>query len=196
MTRSGVLAVLAVAVGLGCGEMPPVNDGGSSTGGGRTDAGSGGGRTGGGSAGGGTNTGGGGGGEVGGGEGGGAGGGGTTTECTPDATRACCTTGMQTCDGSGRWGACSITGTIEVCNGVDDDCDGQVDENIAFTPGELADAGALPDGGCEVGVGACLRNGGLTCNASGAAACNVTAGTPGTESCNGVDDDCDGQVDE
>ena len=199
MNRSGVWVVLVVTMSLGCGEMPPVvDDGGTSTGGGRT--GGGGGRTGGGgggsTTGGGDGTTGGGGGGTGGGVGGGTGGGGTAQECEPQATRACCTTGTQTCLFTGLWGTCSVSGSTEICNGVDDDCDGEVDENIAFTPGELADAGAQPDGGCEVGVGACVRTGGLTCNASGAAACDVTAGTPDTERCNGIDDDCDGQTDE
>lgn len=199
MNRSGVLVVLVVTLGLSCGEMPPsVDDGGVSTGGGRM--GGGGGRTGGGGSstggGGGTSTGGGGGEQVDSGVGGGTGGGGTAQECEPEATRACCTTGTQTCTFVGMWGACSVTGSTETCNGVDDDCDGQVDEGINFTPGELADAGAQSDGGCSVGIGACERSGAVVCRATGGATCGATAATPGTETCNAVDDDCDGETDE
>ncbi|MBL8601847.1 MAG: hypothetical protein JNK72_07985 [Myxococcales bacterium] len=48
---------------------------------------------------------------------------------------------------------------------------------------------------CTVGVGACARTGQRVCTSPGQSACNVTAGTPGTETCNGVDDNCDGTVD-
>jgi Reeler domain/Putative metal-binding motif len=65
--------------------------------------------------------------------------------------------------------------TTEICNGLDDTCNGQVDEG-------------LPLATC--GVGACQRTG-TTCSTS-----TCTAGLPTTETCNGVDDDCNGQVDD
>jgi len=49
---------------------------------------------------------------------------------------------------------------------------------------------------CNVGVGACQRTGMTVCTGIGMTACNVTAGAPGTESCNNIDDDCDGMTDE
>ncbi len=61
----------------------------------------------------------------------------------------------------------------EVCDGVDNNCDGNVD-GIATS----------------CGVGACARAG--TCTA-GVDSC--TAGSPTSESCNNIDDDCDGTVD-
>ncbi len=73
----------------------------------------------------------------------------------------------------------------ERCNGVDDDCDGAVDDGHGV---------GAP---CQVGVGGCRRDGQLTCDASGAGvACDAVAGAPLEEVCNGVDDDCDGEVDE
>lgn len=93
------------------------------------------------------------------------------------------------------WAACSVSPSAEVCNGVDDDCDGQVDNNPLFSPGELTDAGFSSDGGCTAGVGACAMTGPVTCN-TGALTCSAMAGTPAAESCNGIDDDCDGAVDE
>jgi hypothetical protein len=50
---------------------------------------------------------------------------------------------------------------------------------------------------CTNGVGACQRSGTLVqCMPGGPLACNVAPGMPGTETCNNVDDDCDGMTDE
>ncbi len=67
--------------------------------------------------------------------------------CVNGATRSCsssvgaCTKGTQTCSG-GNWSAC--TGTLpatEVCDGVDNDCDGFTDEGVTNTCGAC---GAVP----------------------------------------------------
>jgi hypothetical protein len=75
---------------------------------------------------------------------------------------------------------------VEICNGVDDDCDGQTDEPFA----DLGDA-------CSAGVGECNRGGVQVCTVDGAATeCNAAPGAPIVESCDGLDNDCDGQSDE
>jgi hypothetical protein len=62
-------------------------------------------------------------------------------------------------------------------------------------------SGGLPLGSgvgdqCTAGVGACLRTSTVVCNtAQTGTVCSVTAGSPMTEVCNGIDDDCDGMVD-
>ena len=75
---------------------------------------------------------------------------------------------------------------VEKCNGVDDNCNGLIDEgfsNLSAT--------------CSVGVGACYATGTYVCNPTGdGVVCGATAGTPGTEFCNGVDDDCNGIIDD
>ena len=75
-------------------------------------------------------------------------------------------------------------GRDEVCNDIDDDCDGTSDEGLGI--------GAV----CEVGLGACLRVGAGVCGEEGALWCDAVAGEPGVEACNDIDDDCDGTVDE
>jgi hypothetical protein len=76
----------------------------------------------------------------------------------------------------------------EVCNDADDDCDGAVDDGIAgcCTPGESVACGS-DVGECTAGVQVCdaQRNYGL-CDGVG----------PAGEQCNGLDDDCDGTVDD
>ena len=74
----------------------------------------------------------------------------------------------------------------EVCDGRDNDCDGDVDEDFAG----LGDS-------CSDGVGECRRTGEVVCSDSGTRAiCNVTEGPRGTEICDGLDNDCDGDEDE
>src|SRR6185295_5070642 len=67
----------------------------------------------------------------------------------------------------------------EVCNGKDDDCDGAVD-NLTGTCG-------IEAGACHAGARGCGTDGHEICDG---------ATTPGDELCNGVDDDCDGKIDE
>jgi len=70
----------------------------------------------------------------------------------------------------------------EACNGLDDDCDLQVDEHYVSTPI-----------GC--GMGVCNRTGFLICD-NGLEKNTCVPGNPGTEVCDGVDNNCDGNIDE
>ena len=77
----------------------------------------------------------------------------------------------------------------EVCNNLDDDCDTRIDEDFPSK-----------GGACNNGqLGICRGTGVFGCRADGTGTqCNITApgATAGSESCNNLDDDCDGLVDE
>ncbi|MEM1414553.1 MAG: MopE-related protein [Myxococcota bacterium] len=89
---------------------------------------------------------------------------------------------------------CAPEGT-DACDGRDDDCDGRVDEHAAA---ELADSCAAPgapsDRGICGGVPAC-RGGVVVCEGASRQR-QEPAGIPRDVCGNGLDDDCDGTVDE
>ena len=115
----------------------------------------------------------------------------------PCAGIGACGNGVVVC-GSDTAAVCSTNAGApasraqpEVCNGVDDNCDGQTDEGFSYD-------GAILGAGC-VGVGAC-GEAVVVCGKSGTATCSsmpdAVGATAKAEICNGLDDDCDGQTDE
>jgi hypothetical protein len=103
-------------------------------------------------------------------------------------------TGSRPGEGGAGAGDPGCTATsAEVCNGVDDDCDGVTDEDCECIEG---DARACFSGDPEqAGVGRCVE-GVQVCSIDGKWGFCEGDQLPSDETCNGLDDDCDGSVDE
>jgi putative metal-binding protein len=106
------------------------------------------------------------------------------------AGRGACKAGLRSCDEAGAWGECAdqhLPG-IESCNRTDDDCDGIVDNGFERDGALCFYQGAQ---------GACRTQGKWHCAADGSqSSCDAPVIAPAMETCNGVDDDCDGETDE
>lgn len=92
---------------------------------------------------------------------------------TCEGSRQCSATGLSACS--------ARTAAIETCNGVDDDCDGRTDEELPVgAPCDLSNAFGTCPGQlfCVEGVERCFGT------------------EPVAEICDGLDQNCNGQVDE
>ena len=97
---------------------------------------------------------------------------------------ACASTGMSSCVGGAIQGNC-VPGTPAAsdttCNGIDENCNRTADEGYVPVP-------------TSCGVGACASTGMSSCVA-GAVRDGCVPGTPALEVCDGIDNNCDGTVD-
>jgi hypothetical protein len=85
-------------------------------------------------------------------------------------------------------------GAVEVCNGADDDCDGQTDEGVKSTYYRDQDGDGYGD--LAVATQACSAPIAYVSSSSDCNDVSASIHPTASELCNGLDDDCDGQVDE
>ncbi len=129
--------------------------------------------------------------------------------CNPGETQNCysgpietlgvgnCRAGLQTCIASPggefpRWGSCEgeVAPSLEVCDSLDNDCDGETDERWAVGSNRCGWCSGVEicdgeDNDCDGFADEGLRN-----------ACGECLPVPEESQCDGADDDCDGLVDE
>jgi hypothetical protein len=137
----------------------------------------------------------------------------TARACTAGACGAvtACTPGFRDVNGNPADGCeytCPVYPPIaEQCNGKDDDCNALTDDNVVGMGQACTNNCPAPDpciaaNSCTLGIsgqtngchGVCASDGRTTCPAGGVVVCAHPAA--GTEACNGLDDDCDGLIDD
>lgn len=99
-------------------------------------------------------------------------------DCLEGATERCGCHGERRCLATGTWDYCGEKGPFpELCNGLDDDCNGKIDDAAPRSCGQCQDDLGFTI--CRDGVEVCL-----------------SARSPSPELCNKKDDDCNGTVDD
>ena len=116
------------------------------------------------------------------------------TGCTKTGSsytcKGICKAGSQTCT-AGKWGTCTgeaLPKAKESCDGIDDNCDGKIDEGCKCQTGQKQACGISSVGEC--------KKGSQTCSGSGQWGACVGAIAPKAEVCDNKDNNCNGRVDD
>lgn len=133
-------------------------------------------------------------------------------ECNPGDKQACytgpegtkgkgtCADGEQTCTKLGTWGDCLgevLPAADDVCDGADNNCDGMIDPGCECSPPGpettqpcyTGPEGTEGVGDCTPGFQICLGDGTWDTEC-------INEVHPGTETCDGFDNDCNNEVDD
>jgi len=96
---------------------------------------------------------------------------------------ACASTGISSCEGGVLVDSCQAgTAVAEICDGIDNNCNGSVDDGIEPVA-------------TTCGVGACASTGTASCE-GGQLVDSCQAGAAVAEVCDGIDNNCNGSVDD
>ncbi len=107
-------------------------------------------------------------------------------ECGNDVGE--CQKGQMTCQEDGSWGQCenAVDPSADLCDLLDNDCDGNTDEDFVNL-----------ESACQIGQGLCISRGVYVCSDDKlSATCNAQTIQPTEEACDQQDNDCDGATDE
>ena len=88
------------------------------------------------------------------------------------------------------------TATPEVCDGKDNDCNGEIDEGVKNACGGCSSLANSPGTSCSAGEAACKASGTYVCQGLNSTICNAVAKQPTAEVCDGKDNDCNGMIDD
>jgi hypothetical protein len=101
--------------------------------------------------------------------------------------------GFTSCGGDCNDSNSSINpGAAEVCNGIDDNCNGQMDEGVTTTFYRDADGDGYGDP--LNSTEACTLPSGYVANSSDCDDSSTSINPLAAETCNGIDDNCNGQI--
>lgn len=126
---------------------------------------------------------------------------GTRRSCNvSDTLFGVCNIGLQVCNGD-SWSQCTPTtgSRDESCDGLDNDCDGRVDESVDALSGDTLSVACYTGDNSNIKFGVCMMGqrfcSELEGGAYGYGQC-VGEVLPSEEICNLLDDDCNGAVDD
>jgi len=113
--------------------------------------------------------------------------------CASDGSITLASSDTKTCTITNTYNSCIPTGE-EVCDGIDNNCNGQIDEGVQLTFYQDSDGDNY--GNANVTAQACAAPQGYVSDSTDCNDSNAAIHPGATEICNGIDDNCNGQADE
>ena len=104
--------------------------------------------------------------------------------------------GFAACEDCNDTDAAIHSDATEICNDLDDDCDGRVDEDATDAPTWYGDSDGDGFGGSQFTSTTCEAPNGFVSNRDDCDDLDASSFPGGVETCDSADNDCDGAVDE